>query len=117
MSFESQGDLDARLDRLLAAYRDACPPPGLSPGFTTGIWVKIEERRRFTLAFRRLAQGLVTAAVALTLLMASYVASPWFQSSPVYSATYLDVLSEESVPQHPALLEIAHPAGGDYEAF
>lgn len=116
MSFESHGELEARLDRTLAAYRDACPAPEPSPDFTTRLWVKIDERRRFSLVFRRLAQGLVTAA-ALSVLMAIYVVSPWSQPSPVYTTTYLDVLSEETAPNNPALIDIAYPSGGEHEVF
>lgn len=88
--------LNDKLDRLFAAYRDACPDPEPSADFMPGLWRRIESRRSQSLGvLKRLAQVFVTATAVLTLIMAAVVI-PAMQSSPVYSATYLDVLAEQN---------------------
>lgn len=82
------------LDSLFTAYRNALPDPEPSGEFTPGIWRRIESRRSPVRLFRRLVEGLVTAA-ALTTILIGTLLIPKLQRSPVYSATYVDVLSAE----------------------
>jgi hypothetical protein len=87
--------MDDKLDGLWAAYRDACPDPDPGAEFMPGLWQKIEARRTATVSvFRRLSQVCVMATVALTLLM-GVVLIPRLQRQPVYTSTYVDVLSAE----------------------
>jgi hypothetical protein len=106
-------ELERRLDGLLVRYRDACPDPEPGPNFMPALWQSIDSRRSFALSFGRWARGLVTAAAALAMLMAVFVAMPSRQVSPVYLATYIDVLDDDSGNDNPALLEVSHhdPAG------
>jgi len=72
--------MDARLDSLFHAYRQACPEPEPSVNFMPGLWAKIEARHASTTIFNRMAKALVTAAlgasVVMGLLSASYTPPP-----------------------------------------
>jgi hypothetical protein len=107
-SFLENPELERRLDGLLVRYRDACPDPEPGSNFMPALWQAIDSRRSFALSFGRWARGLVTAAAALAMLMAVFVAMPSRQVSPVYLATYIDVLDDDSGTDNPALLEISH---------
>ena|SRR6185437_10103969 len=73
-------EMDARLDSLFHAYRQACPEPEPSVNFMPGLWAKIEARHASTTIFNRMAKALVTAAlgasVVMGLLSASYTPPP-----------------------------------------
>lgn len=107
-------ELERRLDALLVSYRSAYPDPEPGPDFMPALWRGIEARRTFALSFGRWARGFVTAAAAVAMLVAILVAVPSRQVSPVYLATYIDVLDDDSQADNPALAELAHPdlAGG-----
>ena len=90
-------ELENRLDRLFAEYRSQCPDPEPGANFMPALWSRIENSRSFTVNLRRWAQAFATAAAAISLLMALYLVIPQ-GSSPVYSVTYLDVLSGEHSP-------------------
>ena len=88
-----RGNDEERLDALLRAYRDACPTPEASANFMPGLWGRIESRQSFTFSFRRMANGFVTAAVALTIALGVYMSIP--HSSAVASGeTYIEALAE-----------------------
>jgi hypothetical protein len=76
----SDAELDARLDSLFHAYRQACPDPEPSVNFAPEMWAKIEARQASTTIFNRVAKALVTAAlgasVVMGLLSASYTPPP-----------------------------------------
>ena len=86
---------DDKLDRLFAAYRDACPDPEPGAGFMPALWQKIEARRASNvLMLRRIAQFCVGATVALTLLIGA-ILIPEFEKSLVYSTTYVDTIAAD----------------------
>ena len=87
-----RGSEDANLDALLQAYRDACEAPEPSPNFMPLLWQRIEARQRYSFFFGRLAKGIVTAAVALSVAMAVYLAVP-HRASAFYTETYVEALS------------------------
>jgi hypothetical protein len=96
--------MDDKLDALWTEYRDACPDPEPGASFMPGMWQRIEARRNANVSiFRHFAQWCVTATIALTLLIAA-VLIPKFQSNPVYSASYVDVLSAEHSTDYVDLL-------------
>jgi hypothetical protein len=95
------GPPEERLDALLAAYCDACPDPEPSPDFMPGLWRKIEARRAFAFTWRRLAQGIVTAAALASLAMGVYLKGV----SPA-PPTYLETLAASQVPDSLADTEI-----------
>jgi hypothetical protein len=87
--------MNDKLDALWAEYRDACPDPEPNAEFMPNLWVKIEARRVATTSiFRRSAQVLAMATLALTMLLVTVVI-PRMQRAPVYSATYVDVLAAD----------------------
>lgn len=88
-----QDNREAKLDALWAEYREAYPDPEAGANFTPGLWKRIEARRAANLSiFRRVAQVCVGATVALTVLM-GVVLIPHMQRIPLYSASYVDVLT------------------------
>jgi hypothetical protein len=83
------------LEKLFTAYRDALPDLEPSAAFTPGVWRRIESRRSPMRLLRRMVEALVTVAALVTLLIGTLLI-PRFQIAPVYSATYVDVLSAEN---------------------
>ncbi len=79
-----------RLSALFAAYRAAVPEPEVSTAFVPGLWEKIDARRSFACSLKRLAQGLITAAAAVCLLMGFYLSRP-----EPSDYTYLEVLAAD----------------------
>jgi hypothetical protein len=80
---------EARLDRLIAGYRDSIPQVEPSPNFMPDLWGRIESRQRFTRFIGRLTSGFVTTAVALSLGLL-YLA-PNRPNAPV-TGTYVEAL-------------------------
>ena len=100
----NEGNQGERLDALFRAYGEACVAPEPSANFMPHLWQKIEARQTFSFFFGRVARGFVTAAVAASLAMAVYLATP--RNSPAYTATYFDVLAA-SRTDNPDLYETA----------
>src|SRR5436305_4830215 len=92
-----RGSDEEKIDCLFRAYRDACVP--LEPGvnFMPNLWARIESRQRFTFSFRRMANALTTAAVALSLVLAVYMSIPR-SNSVDYNQTYVEALAESNTP-------------------
>ena len=63
-------DDEERLDALFQTYRKACPDPEASANFMPQLWQRIEARERTSTVFVRLARNLVTAALALSSVLA-----------------------------------------------
>ena len=104
------GSDDQQLDALFRAYHDACEAPDASANFMPNLWARIESRQRFTFSFRRVANALTTAAVALSLLLGVYM-SIQRSSSVEYNQTYVEALADASTRDpmelvNPATLEI-----------
>ncbi len=109
------GSDDQQLDALFQAYQDACRAPEASANFMPNLWARIESRQRFTFSFRRMANALTTAAVALSLALGLYMARPR-STSVDYSQTYVEALAEANSRDsmdlvNPATLEpsVEHP--------
>jgi hypothetical protein len=96
------------LERLFAAYREALPDPEPSAGFTPGVWQRIEARRSPVVMLRRLTEALVTVSALVAVLVGLFLI-PRMQSSPVYSATYVDVLANEAAPDTLAYADVIQP--------
>ena len=88
-----RGNDEKRLDALFRAYRDACPTPEASANFMPTLWGRIESRQNFTFSFRRMANGFVTAAVALTIALGVYMSIP-HSSAVTSSETYIEALAD-----------------------
>ncbi len=112
----SGDEQDRLLDALFAEYREACPAPEASPDFMPRLWQQIEARRSVSYIFGRWTRALVTAAVAicvvLGLLQVYLPAGPTF-----YSQTYIEALQEESSADSPTYVEAQwlEDGGGSYQ--
>jgi hypothetical protein len=91
------GSDDQKLDALFRAYHDACVVPEASANFMPNLWARIESRQRFTFSFRRMANALTTAAVALSLVLGVYMSIPR-SNSVDYNQTYVEALAESNTP-------------------
>jgi len=99
---------EAELERLLAAYREACPDPEPSLDFMPRLWERIEGQRSWAREWRRLTEVLVGAAVALSLLLGVVLAR---REPPVsfYTSTYVEVLAanySQEGPLDPEVLAV-----------
>ena len=108
MNFMRGGD-DQQLDALFRAYHDACEAPEAGANFMPNLWARIESRQRFTFSFRRMANALTTAAVALSLAMGVYMSIPRSNSTD-YNQTYVEALAESNAPDS---LDLVSPADLD----
>src|SRR5262245_24797476 len=109
---------DERLDTLFRAYHSACEPGPVSANFMPELWQKIERVQSATFSFRRIAQGFVTAAAALSLALGVIAFVPSHQNSPLYNATYVDFLTahNEAATTHndsSDYVDLFHPDGLD----
>ena len=102
------GSDDQKLDALFRAYDDACGAPDASVNFMPNLWARIESRQRFTFSFRRMANALTTAAMALSLALGIYMAIPG-SSSVDYNQTYVEALAESNMPD----TDLVNPANFD----
>jgi hypothetical protein len=102
---------EERLDALFQAYKRACPAPEPSANFMPELWQRIESRQRFSFSFSRMANALVTAAVALSIVLGVYTS---VIGTPTYDPQrYIDVLAEANPLDAP---EIVAPASLDAPA-
>ena len=93
---------DDQLDALFRSYRAACPDPEASPNFMPELWKKIEARQTFAFSFRRMANALVTAAMAASVALGVYMAMPHRSpANPNYYATYEEALAEANTLDTP----------------
>ncbi len=85
---------DRELARLFLAYREACPDPEPDVNFIPRLWQRIDAQQSYARDLKRLAQGLVTAAAALSIVMGIFLAR-WESSVSFYTDTYLEVLAAD----------------------
>ncbi|MCL4401266.1 MAG: hypothetical protein M1436_01190 [Acidobacteria bacterium] len=71
------------------------------------IWERIDARQNYSFFFGRLASGFVTAAVALTLVMALWLSMPR-RTNAFYSETYVEALASHTDVEP---YELPDPAG------
>lgn len=109
-----RGSEDDQLDALFRAFRDACPTPEPSANFMPALWQRIESRQTFTFSFRRMANALVTAALAASMLLGVYTAMPHSRAAD-YSVTYVEALADANTIDTPDIvapvrLDLSEPA-------
>jgi len=94
---------DERLDALFQAYRAACPDRDPNVNFMPELWRRVEARQAFTFSFRRMANGFVTAALAMTIVLGVYMAIP-AKSVPAYPVSYLQALADADTIDTPDIV-------------
>jgi hypothetical protein len=92
MPSEPRSPGNERLDALFRAYHVACEPREVSVNFMPELWQKIEKVQNATFSFRRIAKSFVTAAAALSLVLALVSFFPP-QNSRAYNITYVEALA------------------------
>jgi len=96
---------DEPLDQLFRAYREACPTPEPRADFMPRLWQKIEARQTFTFSFRRMANALVTAAMAASVALGIYMALPHGAPPNVsYGASYVEALADANAIETPDIV-------------
>jgi hypothetical protein len=108
------GSDDQELDALFRAYHDACAAPEASANFMPNLWARIESRQRFTFSFRRMANALATAAVALSIALGIYMSFPRSGSND-YSQTYVEALADSNTATADSM-DLVNPATLDLPA-
>ena len=99
------GSTDDQLDQLFRAYRDACPTPEARADFMPRLWRRIEARQSFAFSFRRMANALVTAAMAASIALGVYMAMPHAATSnPAYYDTYVEALADANAIDTPDIV-------------
>ncbi|MGI8989870.1 MAG: hypothetical protein ACR2I2_09830 [Bryobacteraceae bacterium] len=91
-------DCDPRerdLEQLFRRYREACEPLEPSVNFMPAIWQKIEARQANNWLFGKMARGFVTAALAVSCILALFLALPNSQNSAFENGSYVDVLAAD----------------------
>jgi len=106
MDHDNLGSDETRLDTLFAAYRDACPDPEPSANFMPQLWQKIEAREQTSTIFGRLARNLVTAALALSVILGLAVSLSSMAALP--SESYVEVLAEDQARESLDYFEPVH---------
>lgn len=106
MDHDNLGSDETRLDALFAAYRDACPDREPSVNFMPLLWQKIEAREQTSTIFGRLARNLVTAALALSGILALAVSLSHSPTLPTES--YVEVLAEDQARESLDYFEPVH---------
>lgn len=105
----SQESADRKLDRLLVAYREACPDVEVSPNFMPNLWQRIERKQNLPFLVGRFARLFASAAAALCLAMTLLLFVP---SSPG-TLSYLDVLEQENPHETLAYADLDEDPAGE----
>lgn len=103
---------EEQLNRLFQAYRRSFDDSDGSAAFTPGLWAKIEQRRAVPLWFRRMAQGFVTAAVALSVTLFALSVSKENRESPEPYRPYVETLAVHHVLTGEDVEPVAHIEAG-----
>jgi hypothetical protein len=94
MPSEPRSPGDERLDTLFRAYHIACEPREVSVNFMPELWQKIEKVQSARFSFHRIARSFVTAAAALSLVLAIVSFLPLQHSH--YNVTYVEALAAQN---------------------
>jgi hypothetical protein len=108
MNSEDYGSRDRHLDEFFQAYREACSYGEPGPNFMPAVWQRIDARQTSSTLFRRVAKSFVTAAAALSLILALFLLRPSPQSSAFYNSTYVEALASDHLRQNALYFEPVH---------
>ncbi len=97
---------DERLDALFREFAKACPDRDPSANFMPKLWQQIEARQTYTFSFRRMANALVTAAVALSIVLGVYESLP--RATPYTGQSYIEALADANALDAPDIVGPVH---------
>src|SRR6476659_6238811 len=100
-----RGSDDEKLDALFRAFAEACPDREPSANFMPNLWQRIEARQTSAFSFRRMANALVTASVALSIALGVYMSMPGPNN---YSPSYIEALAEAKTLDAPEIAGNVH---------
>ena len=93
---------DERLDALFREFASVCPDREPSANFMPKLWQQIEARQTYTFSFRRMANALVTAAVALSIVLGAYMSIP--RTNGYSTQSYIEALAEANALDTPDIV-------------
>jgi len=99
---------DEKLDALFRAFAGACPDRDPSANFMPNLWRRIEARQTFAFSFRRMANALATAALALSIALGVYMALPRTSATPMGAQSYIEALAEANALDAPDIVGPVH---------
>jgi hypothetical protein len=102
-----RGSNEEQLDALFRAFANACPDRDPSTNFMPNLWQRIESRQTYAFSFRRMANALVTAAVAFSIALGVYMAIP-HHSSATGGQSYIEALAEANALDAPDIVGPVH---------
>ena len=103
-----RGSNDEQLDALFRAFANACPDRDPSANFMPNLWRRIEARQTYAFSFRRMANALVTAAVAFSIALSVYMAMPRTPATASGSQSYIEALAEANAIDAPDIVGPLH---------
>jgi hypothetical protein len=102
---QMHNSVDDQLEALFRAYREACPAPEPKAEFMPRLWQRIEARQTFVFTFRRMANALVTAAMAASVALGLYMALPRSAApNPSYYTSYVEALANANSIETPDIV-------------
>ena len=101
-----RGSSDERLDALFREFAQACPDRDPGANFMPKLWQQIEARQTYSFSFRRMANALVTAAVALSIALGVYMSIP--RANGYMSQSYIEALAEANALDAPDIVGPVH---------
>ncbi len=103
-----RGSNEEQLDALFRAFAGACPDRDPSANFMPNLWQRIEARQTYAFSFRRMANALVTAALAFSLALGVYMAIPHTSKTATGSQSYIEALAEANALDAPDIVGPVH---------
>jgi hypothetical protein len=102
-----RGSNEQELDALFRAFAAACPDRDPSANFMPNLWQRIDARQTYAFSLRRMANALVTAAVALSIALGVYMAIPHTRATNG-SQSYIEALAEANAVDAPDIIGPVH---------
>jgi len=102
-----RGSNEEQLDALFRAFAGACPDRDPSANFMPNLWQRIEARQTYAFSFRRMANALVTAAVAFSIALGVYMAIP-HTKTVAGTQSYIEALAEANALDAPDIVGPVH---------
>lgn len=102
-----RGSNEEQLDALFRAFAGACPDRDPSANFMPNLWQRIEARQTYAFSFRRMANAIATAAVALSIALGVYMAIPR-ATGTAGSQSYIEALAEANAIDAPDIIGPLH---------